>query len=172
MRRVLTAVSAGLGWKILAASAALAATGTAAFTGSLPDPVQEALSNAASYIGITLPDGRTGLGEAGQAGGLGESDGAGTERDQAGADGPDQTGVGAGDQGTDEPDANVGESDQIDQSDAATDQAGEGQVGGIGDTDGEDHPDDGQSEDIGDTGGEDEPEDGQSEDIGEPGGED
>jgi hypothetical protein len=141
-RRVVTAVSAGFGWKILVASAALAATGTAAVTGSLPDPVQATLADAASYIGVTLPDGQTG--EDGQAGGSGESDEVGTETDQAGVDGPDQTGVGEADQGTDEPDANVGESDQIDP-DAATDVAGEGQAGDTGDTGG-DQPNDGQSE--------------------------
>jgi hypothetical protein len=52
-----TALTAGAAWKIVVASAALAATSAAAGAGALPDPVQSAVSTAASRIGIEIPDG-------------------------------------------------------------------------------------------------------------------
>lgn len=88
-------LAASFGWKILVASAALAASAAAA-TGTLPDPVQSRLSAAASHIGIVLPDGQTGDVQLDQAE-LGEVElGQAT---QAGQPQPDQPGDGQSDQG-------------------------------------------------------------------------
>lgn len=56
-RRWATALTAGVAWKIVVASAALAASSAAAATGTLPDPVQSAVSAAVSRFGIVIPDG-------------------------------------------------------------------------------------------------------------------
>jgi len=56
-RRWAVALTAGVVWRVAVASVALAASGAAAAAGALPDPVQSAVSSAASRFGIEIPDG-------------------------------------------------------------------------------------------------------------------
>jgi hypothetical protein len=56
-RRWATALTTDAAWKIVVASAALAAASGAAAAGALPDPLQLAVSAAASRLGIEIPNG-------------------------------------------------------------------------------------------------------------------